>query len=120
MTDQNISDLVKGDKVITYTQCIDILTFISNIKENDKPCYNTKTTINKNAWFVTIQRRWSGEKGENGITYVNNILDSCDKYYRMCLNNVDSVSYDQNQLTTVLKDSIKGFDNLIGTYSDQK
>lgn len=118
MTDPNISIFVKDVPEITYNECIDILIFISTIKPNDKPCYNTKTTIHKNAWFATLQRRWGGEKGEKGIVYINNVLDSCDKYYRMCLN---KSGFNNNDiLLSALYDSLKGFDNLINTYSDQK
>ena len=95
-------------------ECVSKLNFISNIPENNKPCYNTNTYISKNAWFVRIRRRWAGEEGEEGVEYVSKVLDSCDRIYRMCLS-----QQDVNNLCLALENSVPGFDNLIKTYSDQ-
>ena len=124
------------------SECIDNLDFISNIEPNHKPCFNTKTTIGSDSWFTTIRRRWSGEKGEKGVIHVNAILDSCDHHYRMCYNirsgiesrdynirsGIDLVGKSNNNpnldmmrdLSRALRNSIKGFDNLILTYKDQE
>jgi len=99
------------------------LDFISSIPKNNKPCYITKTFIHKKAWFATARRRWKGEKGEHGIVHVNNILSSCDKYYRMCLsvnNNNDDHENKLRELLLKLKNTVIGFENLIETYNDQK
>jgi len=98
--------------------CVSKLNFISTIPENNKPCYNTNTYISKNAWFVRIRRRWAGEEGQEGVDYVNKVLDSCDRNYRMCLNSENNANL--TKLRTALKNSVPGFDNLIRTYSDQK
>jgi hypothetical protein len=101
------------------------LEFISKIEENKKPLYNTKNTISKNAWFVTIRRRFAEEKGEKGIIHVNRVLDSCDLYYRMCLSDknnmlLPNILSNLSLLKTALESSVSGFDNLIKTYSDQE
>jgi len=116
LSDQTVSELSK---------CIETLEFISKIPENHKPYYSSKTTIAKDAWFATTRRRLGGEKGENGIVHVNKILDSCDYHYRMCLQAINSEENKDTNLETLRKikrtldESIKGFDNLINTYSDQ-
>lgn len=107
-------------------KCISTLEFISSIPEGHKPCYNTQSTISKDAWFTTFRRRWGGEKGEYGIIHINKVLDSCDHHYRMCLNQggrgeeVNKISSDLKELHTALVNSVIGFDNLIKTYKDQK
>ena len=107
--------------------CIKTLNFISDIPENHKPCYNSMTSIAKDAWFTTVRRRWGGEKGENGIIHVTNILDSCDHHYRMCLqstlkrgntNRTEGIETLKRLRDTLVKAG-QGFDNLINTYSDQ-
>ena len=104
----------------TLEKTISVLNFIGNIPKNHKPCYNSLTTVDKNSWFVTWKRRWNGEKGEKGIKYILKVLDSCDLYYRMCVNNWRCCNVELlQQLSQSLKDSVKGFDNLIETYSDQ-
>lgn len=102
---------------ISHEVCISILNFISTIPKDHKPCYKSRTFIHKDAWFVTIKRRWNGEKGEYGIEYLNRVLDNCDLYFRMCLNQqtIDNLS----KLLKSLRESLKGFDNLIETYEDQ-
>ena len=99
------------------TECISVLKFISDIKQGEKPCYFSKTVISKNEWFGTIKRRWNGEKGENGIVYVNKILDRCEHYCRMCMN--ESVYSTLKQLIESLEFSLVGINNLITTYNDQ-
>jgi hypothetical protein len=126
MTEQFVS--------IPPTECISVLNFISKIPKDHKPCYNSLTTISKNAWFTTVRRRLGGEKGEYGVVYVNKILDSCDHHYRMCLNKSefkseeedtfsDLLDLDQDidlyNLCDILKQSIIGLDNLTDTYLDQ-
>jgi len=101
------------------------LEFISKIEENQKPLYNTKNTIAKNAWFVTIRRRFAEEKGEKGIIHVNRVLDSCDLYYRMCLSDKNNMLLPNllsnlSLLKLSLESSVPGFNNLINTYSDQE
>lgn len=106
--------------------CIKELEFVSSIPKNHKPCFNTKTTISKNSWFVTAKRRWNGEKGEIGVIHISKIIDYCDLYYRAhILGSVgDNYENDINPIFSVLLDSlnksIKGFDNLLETYSDQE
>lgn len=117
MTDHHVS--------FNLSECIKILEFITNIPKNHKPCYNSMTTISKDAWFTTVRRRWGGEKGEYGIIYISKILDSCDHHYRMCLQSSLSCENKTEGIETlkrlkeVLLGSINGFDNLIDTYSDQ-
>ena len=72
---------------LSIERCITELNFISSIKKGHKPLYNNKTTIEKSSWFVTLKRRWNGEKGENGIFHVNNVMSSCDLMYHMCCEN---------------------------------
>lgn len=110
MSEQSISDKIKN--------CISVLDFICTIPKNHKPCYKTKTTIPKDSWFVTIKRRWNGEKGEYGVEYINEILNQCDLYYRFCLDNQSNIE-DLTRLSKLLSQSLSGFDNLIETYNDQ-
>jgi hypothetical protein len=115
------------DKSISFdlAECIKTLEFIKNIPQKHKPCYNSKTTISKEAWFSTVRRRWGGEKGEYGIIYVDKILDSCNYHYRMCLQSSLSSENKNEYIDTLrrikdaLSGSIVGFENLIRTYSDQ-
>ena len=108
---ENTSDDL--DFIKNTDECIKVMKFISTIEIDYKPCFNSLTTINKNAWFTTLKRRWNGEKGEEGILYVNKILCSCDKLYRMCL-------IERDVLLGLYEDSVIGLDNLIITYSDQE
>lgn len=99
---------------IDISEYISILNFISSIPKNHKPCYNSKTTISKSEWFVSIKRRWSSEKGENGILHVNKMLDYFDS---MCFD----INFDNcKTISIALYNSIIGFDNLIETYNDQE
>jgi len=107
MTEQSISD-----KIRNY---ISVLDFISTIPKGHKPCYKTKTTIPKDSWFVTIKRRWNGEKGEYGVEYITEILNDCE----YILNEIRD-SEDISELARSLSKSLKGFDKLIETYNDQK
>ena len=66
MSEKNIS--------FTIEDCISLLDFVSTIPSGHKPCYKTKTTVSKDAWFVTFKRRWNGEKGEYGIDHINKVL----------------------------------------------
>ena len=102
---------------IDLSECISVLNFISTIEPNYKPCYKTKSVISKDAWWVTIRRRWNSEKGEEGILYVDKIMCSCDSQYHMCLENTEK---NIDELYSSLKKSISGFSNLVSTYNDQK
>jgi hypothetical protein len=111
------------------SECISVLNFIATIPENHKPCYGSKTTISKSGWFVKIRRRMNYEKGEDGVKYINDVLDSCDQHYRMCHDNMSIPDKDMDMdidtcniydLSDALTISISGFNNLIITYNDQK
>jgi len=108
---------IKNIKNIDLSECISVLNFISTIEPNYKPCYKTKSVISKDAWWVTIRRRWNSEKGEEGILYVDKIMCSCDSQYHMCLENTEK---NIDELYSSLKKSISGFSNLVSTYNDQK
>ncbi len=121
--------LLMTDHPVSFeiSKCIENLEFISSIPENHKPYYNSKSTISTNSWFTTVRRRWGGEKGEEGIIHVNNLRDSCDHHYRMCLKSLngpvsekDYIIETMQKLRTALDNSVIGFDNLINTYRDQK
>ena len=105
MTEQSISDKIRN--------CIVVLDFISKIPKGHKPCYKTKTTIPKDSWFVTIKRRWNGEKGEYGVEYVSEILNECD--YLIDSEDISALT----RLSRSLLKSLDGFNNLIETYNDQ-
>jgi len=108
---------IENIKNIDLSECISVLNFISTIEPNYKPCYKTKSVISKDAWWVTIRRRWNSEKGEEGILYVDKIMCSCDSQYHMCLENTEK---NIDELYSSLKKSISGFSNLVSTYNDQK
>lgn len=105
------------NKNYTINQCIDILKFISTIKPNHKPYYHTKTSISINSWFVTIKRRLNGEKGENGVDFFKNIIESCYHHYNICLE-ISEINILKDLKYHLIK-SIDGIDNLIDTYNDQ-
>lgn len=91
------------------------LEFISKIPKGAKPCYSNRSLTYTDQWFVTLRRRWNGEKGEKGVIHVKRLLDSCDKYYRMC--NLDGFGIsDCDKLRTLLYESIQGLNNLVHTY----
>ncbi len=115
---ENIEKIEKIEK-IDLSECISVLNFISTIEPNYKPCYKTKSVISKDAWWVTIRRRWNSEKGEEGILYVDKIMCSCDSQYHMCLENTEK-NGKIGELYSSLKKSISGFSNLVSTYNDQK
>lgn len=102
--------------------CLSMLNFIATIPEGHKPCYKSKTTVSKHEWFVTWKRRWKGEKGELGIIYVKKILTNCDRIYKDLLGESERLFSNREslrKLSTSLKNSVEGFNNLITTYRDQ-
>lgn len=85
--------------------------FISNIPLNVKPCFYDKTYTYLNEWFVTLKRRYKGEKAEKGIIYLNNLIDKTNDYYKD--------SFDINSLKAlkeILQKCINGISNLVETY----
>lgn len=130
MTDLSASDEQSIDSLsFSLSKSIADLEFISTLEKGHKPLYNSRSTIQRTAWFATFQRRWAGEKGEKGLIYVNNVLDSCDRYYRMCLSDSSiytddifkyNITKNLSSLRTALKNSVQGFNNLIMTYDDQE
>lgn len=105
---------------LSIDECIKELEFVASIPPNHKPYYKSKTTIERGAWFATINRRWNHEKGEYGIIHIKEVLNSCDLHYQTYSNNGDIDDGDSlKNLSMALKKSVTGFDNLIKTYSDQ-
>jgi predicted RNA-binding protein with EMAP domain len=78
--------------------------FISNIPENSKPCFNDKTFTNLDEWFVTIRRRYKGEKGEKGVIHLEKLIETT-KFYKK-----------DKELLNLLEKSINGIHNLSETY----
>lgn len=91
------------------SQLLEELKFISCIPKNAKPCFVSKTLMFTDEWFVTFRRRLNGEKGERGTIYLRELLNSCDKHYRMC-------RLDGKLLVEALNKSLSGIQNLIYTY----
>lgn len=85
--------------------------FISDIPENVKPCFYDKTYNYSNEWFVTLKRRYKGEKGEKGVVYINKLIDDTMDYYK------DSIDVNSlRKIKETLQKSIKGLNNIIETY----
>ena len=78
--------------------------FIASIPKDVKPCFNDKTFISVNEWFGTFKRRYKGEKGENGIIYLEDLIERTKK-----------ITIDKN-LRNLLQKSILGINNLVYTY----
>ena len=94
-----------------YLYNIDELAFVSSIPPKAKPCFRDKSLIFSNEWFCTLRRRWKGEKGEDGCVYLNDILNSCDNFYRMC-DNLDQLK----EMKKLLDSSVVGIENVVKTY----
>lgn len=85
--------------------------FIASLNKNEKPCFNDRTKININEWFVTWRRRYKGEKGEKGIIYVKNLIAITREYIEK-IEDMDEI----NLLMNVLERSLIGLNNVIYTY----
>lgn len=78
--------------------------FISNIPKNAKPCFNDKTMVNMNEWFVTLKRRYKGEIAEKGISYIQNLIE-------------ESIIYkNDKKMQEIFTQAIHGLKNLVYTY----
>jgi hypothetical protein len=85
--------------------------FISKINKGVKPCFYDKSLIGMNDWFVTFRRRYKGEKGEKGVVYVENLIETTNKYYKT------ETDYEfLNKIKETLRNSICGLNNLVYTY----
>jgi hypothetical protein len=85
--------------------------FIKTIPKGVKPCFYDKSFVSVNEWFVTFKRRMKGEKGEKGVIYIENLIDSTFKYYK----NINDIN-ELKKLKDILTDSIIGINNLVYTY----
>jgi len=78
--------------------------FIGNIPKNVKPCFNDKSFINTDEWFVTLRRRYKGEKAEKGIIYLEKLIET-------------TIFLEKDErLIFLLNKSINGLENLSETY----
>lgn len=104
-----------------FSDILDDLEFVAKIPAKSKPCFSDKTYIGVDDWFVTIRRRmrWTVEKGEKGVEWVNNLLDSCDSFYRMCSLDDEGVS-NSLALRDALNWTLSGLKNIIETYKYDK
>ena len=84
--------------------------FISGIPKGTKPCFYDKSLVSINEWFVTFKRRWKGEKGEKGVLYVENLLETTEKTIP-CLD-INAL----RNLKEILHSAILGLGNLVYTY----
>jgi hypothetical protein len=84
--------------------------FIANIPKGAKPCYYDKSLIYINEWFPTLRRRWKGEKGEKGVMYVENLLETSTKTIS-CLD-----IHALRNFKEILQSSLVGLRNLVYTY----
>ena len=73
--------------------------FIASIPKDAKPCFNDKTFVKTDEWFVTLKRRYKGEKAEKGIIFLENLIRKSE--------NVDQ---------KLLQRAIIGINNLVYTY----
>lgn len=63
------------------------LDFLENIPKGAKPNFSDKTFTSTNEWFSTFKRRCKYERGENGVIYVETLIDNISKYYKNLDNN---------------------------------
>ena len=84
--------------------------FIAGIPKGTKPCFYDKSLVYINEWFVTFKRRWKGEKGEKGVLYVENLLETTEKTIS-CLD-INAL----RNLKEVLLSAVLGLGNLVYTY----
>lgn len=87
--------------------------FVKSIPINSKPCFYSKTFIGVNDWFVTLRRRWNGEKGEKGVVYLENLINTTMKILES-----ENISTDElKKMKKLLEESILGLNNLVCTYT---
>jgi hypothetical protein len=91
-------------------QIVSDLKFISEIPTNAKPNFSDKTYTLANDWFCTWKRRLKSERGENGVIYVDLLIDNIEKYWRTWL------SEDLKIVRNCSEKSRKGFEKLVQTY----
>lgn len=97
---------------MTEKYFLDEWQFVCDIKKGEKPCFNDKTFIEMNAWFVTWRRRYKGEKGEKGIIYLDNLIENTSAFIKK-----DEITNEfLKKLKDVLQNSILGINNLSYTY----
>ena len=84
--------------------------FIANIPKGAKPCFYDKSLIYINEWFPTLRRRWKGEKGEKGVMYVENLIETSIKTMN-CLD-INSL----RNFKEILQNATLGLSNLVYTY----
>ncbi len=84
--------------------------FIAGIPKGTKPCFYDKSLVSINEWFVTFKRRWKGEKGEKGVLYIENLVETTEKTI-VCLD-LNAL----RNLKEVLHSAIFGLNNLVYTY----
>ncbi len=88
--------------------------FIKSIPVNVKPCFQDKSLVYVNEWFVTIKRRWKGEKGELGVVYVDNLINLTENIYNKLEKNKNLTELET--LRNSLESSLVGLENLVITY----
>jgi len=77
--------------------------FIAGIPPNSKPCYIDKCYFSTSDWFLTLRRRWKNEKGEKGVTYVENLIE-LTKLIEIGLKEIE--------------EALVGLENLVNTYKN--
>lgn len=107
---------------------IEELEFISLIPTGYKPNWHTYSYIKRDAWFVTLRRRWSGERGEIGKNKVEQLLKTCDTIHTLCVDINSSALLPMSEseylaleekvteLIHALRDSQDGFVRIAETY----
>ena len=89
--------------------------FIANIPENAKPCYYDKTLVYITEWFVTLKRRYKGEKAEKGLLYIEDLVKKTEIFIESGKETGNSKS-ENKRLREVLLDVKIGLNNLVKTY----
>lgn len=88
--------------------------FIGQIPIGSKPCFYSKTLMRVDEWFLTVRRRWSGEKGEKGVLYVENLLNNT----KQVLGSAEGKEEELAHFQKVLREALIGVNNLVCTYKN--
>ena len=66
-------------------QILEFWKFVSNISNDEKPCFSTKKSVCSSSWYGSFYRYWNNESRNDCLNRISKNINKCELFIKNCI-----------------------------------